>query len=518
MRKKLFLILIIVAVMAVILCACNGKGDSGDLSEPKYPMNQLPSDLLSPNGYKSVSDSFADGYKSFCFEFGKMNAAGEQRDRLTVDLQKKNYDLTFDGASNVLKKGDVEIRIRQSVAGEESKLYVSVPYDFYLRNLPAKMIDVPTFDGKLFNMPMVESESDYDAFTSVTVSLEYFEVSEQAANAFCRFMELEGYAFGKKLSECNVKVSTSVSGDKLFVKYLIDGFTSERDWETFVKALDKINFEKGSVTPIKLKIEDYEWVGEWLEKVGYSAAVPKPNSGRIKYNFVYSNKANKTVGAHVEISNFANGSAVSYCSRLISGGFKDAIWVDNEEKIKWLDIADKSQDFEWYGKFGLLLGKFVWKNDTKTFTIDLTRLAPNINDYAFDNCKNYKIVYTANNGSNPFTCIGNDYYYSISQNGTAVYRSSAPVFGDLVDIFRSQLFNAHLTAKNLAGLEVIEKSTYINRSVTIYEAVVNGELHRYTVDDLTDLTLKNEIGEKRSGEFVTKNILFEVSDFEIGQE
>lgn len=518
MRKKLFLILIVVAVMAAILCACNGKGGSGDLSEPKYPMNQLPSDLLSPNGYKSVSDSFADGYKSFCFEFGKMNAAGEQRDRLTVDLQKKNYDLTFDGASNVLKKGDVEIRIRQSVAGEESKLYVSVPYNFYLRNLPAKMFDVPTFDGKLFNMPAVESESDYDAFTSVTVSLEYFEVSEQAANAFCRFMELEGYAFGKKLSECNVKVSTSVSCDKLFVKYLIDGFTSERDWETFVKALGKINFEKGSISPVKLKTEDYEWIGEWLEKIGYSAALEKPNGKAVKYNYVYDSNAEATVGAHIEISDFSNGSAVSYCSRLVSGNFKDANWVDNEEKIKWLDIADKSQDFEWYGKFGLLLGKFVWKNDTKTFTIDLTRLAPNINDYAFDNCKNYKIVYTANNGSNPFTCIGNDYYYSISQNGTAVYRSSAPVFGDLGDIYRSQLFNAHLTAKDLAGLEVIEKSTYLNRSVTIYEAVVNGELHRYTVDDLTDLTLKNEIGEKRSGEFVTKNILFEVSDFEIGQE
>ena len=77
--------------MLFAFSACNDSSSGGERTPaPSYPMSQLPSDLLEPEGYLKVKDSYADGYRKFEFVFEDMTAAGKERQDLATRLAKKD--------------------------------------------------------------------------------------------------------------------------------------------------------------------------------------------------------------------------------------------------------------------------------------------------------------------------------------------------------------------------------------------------------------------------------------------
>ena len=94
-RNKIILVFLIVLTAASLfaLSACNESGtDGGKTPTLKYPMSQLPTDLLEPQDYLKVSDSYADGYRKFEFTFDEMTAAGKEKPYIRKTIRKSNSD------------------------------------------------------------------------------------------------------------------------------------------------------------------------------------------------------------------------------------------------------------------------------------------------------------------------------------------------------------------------------------------------------------------------------------------
>ena len=215
-RNKIILVFLIVLTAASLfaLSACNESGtDGGKTPTLKYPMSQLPTDLLEPQDYLKVSDSYADGYRKFEFTFDEMTAAGKEKTRLGDDLYEKGYERTASGAETVYTKGDTEIKLRQSSSSDGSSLFISIPYEYTVTNLPTSLWNAPLFDGKAFNAPKVTSDTTYTANTVVTISIDYFETTYEQRNAFDRYIELNKYDVGKSYGLLNVVIETSAEAD-----------------------------------------------------------------------------------------------------------------------------------------------------------------------------------------------------------------------------------------------------------------------------------------------------------------
>lgn len=511
-KSRVFIVLAALTLLCVIIAisGCNKTGVMpNDKPATKYPMNQLPADVLEPENYSGVTDNFVDGYKVFIFKFNDINAAGEQKIRLSENFEEKNYEVSYDGAVSIYEKDGVIVKLRQSVNEKGSELYVSIPYEFIVKNLPTEISYLPLFDGKLYNSPVVTVADEYESFTNVTLTFSYFDFDLKKAYAFCRYLELEGYAFGKTDGDLNVKITT-YSGDGRFdVSYVIDGFSSEREWDDFVATLKSINFERGGMQPLSLDVVSYEWINEWLSKVGYEGALNKISSGKITYAYSENSLLKITDKCAVKVEGIPLGTAISYIANLRNLSWQDSLYVDNEEKTAWTAI-DKSSSFEWYGKCGLLSGKFRYEAVSETsgnFFMDLICLAPMLNEKAKELATSYTIRFKANDAP-VFTAQGKDFSYSVVQNGTIIYRSSAPVFADIQDAGRYQLFAAHILAAKEYNLAKKETVLCLDRACTVYETVIDGVKWRYYVDDELDLTLKKE-WENASG---TTTTVFEVTE------
>ena len=513
MKKSSVLIVLAALTLLCVFIAISGCNKTvvtpNDKPATKYPMNQLPSDVLEPDNYSGVTDNFVDGYKVFIFKFNDINAAGEQKIRLSENLIEKNYECSYDGAVSIYEKDGVIVKLRQSVDEKGSELYVSIPYEFRVKNLPIEISYLPLFDGKLYNSPVVTSADEYDAFTNVTLTFSYFDFDSESTYAFCRYLELEGYAFGKTDGDLNVKIATYSVDGRFEVSYVIDGFSSEREWDDFVATLKSINFERGGMQPLSLDVDSYAWINEWLSKVGYEGALTKISSGKITYGYSENSVLKITDKCTVKVEGIPLGTAISYVTNLRNNlSWQDSLYVDNEEKTAWTSV-DKSSSFEWYGKCGLLSGKFRYEAVSETsgnFFIDLICLAPMLSEKAKELATSYTIRFKANDAPE-FTAQGKDFSYSIVQNGVIIYRSSAPIFADLNDEGRYQLFAAHIYIAKEYNLAKKETANYLGRECTVYETVIDGKTWRYYVDDELDLTLKKE-----SEESGTTTTVFEVTE------
>lgn len=515
-KSKIYIIMIALLIVCVasVAVGCNNNTVKPE-SEPqsKYPMNQLPTDLLEPAGYVSVTDSFADGFKAFIFKFNDINSAGVQKTRLSADLETDGYSVTVDGAVSEFKKDEVIIRLRQSVSEDESALYVSVPYTFIVKNLPEKINDVPLFDGKLYNVPVIKSAESYDAFTNVTLTLSYFECDAAAINAYCRYIELEGFAFGKNNGNLNVKISTVTTEETFSVQYTIDGFDSEGEWERFVKEINSINFEKGALQPVLLDASSYEWISEWLNEIGFEGALNKISGGTVTYSYSENSNFKVTDKCSIKISDVPLGTAISYVSNLRNNlNWQDSLYVDNEAKEAW-QVIDKTTSFDWYGKCGLLCGefKFVPVSETRgNFFIELVCYSSLLSESAKELAAGYTISFNVGDAM-PFTAQGENFSFKIAQNGTVLYQSSAPVFADYNDEARyKELFNAHKFIAKEHSLVKTESVILLERACTVYETEIDGVKWRYYVDDELDLTLKKE-QESISGIVTTAYKVTEIS-------
>ena len=257
--------------MLFAFSACNDSSSGGERTPaPSYPMSQLPSDLLEPEGYLKVKDSYADGYRKFEFVFEDMTAAGKEKTRLGDSLSEKGYEKTVSGAETVYTKGDTEIKLRQSSSSDGSSLFISIPYEYTVTNLPTSLWNAPLFDGKAFNAPKVTSDTTYTANTLVTISIDYFETTYEQRNAFDRYIELNKYDVGKSYGLLNVVIETSAEADNHYtVRYKVDRFGSETAWKQFVSSATGLDYQKNILSPVKFNVGEYDWIGAYLKLACY---------------------------------------------------------------------------------------------------------------------------------------------------------------------------------------------------------------------------------------------------------
>lgn len=510
--------------MLFAFSACNDSSSGGERTPaPSYPMSQLPSDLLEPEGYLKVKDSYADGYRKFEFVFEDMTAAGKEKTRLGDSLSEKGYEKTVSGAETVYTKGDTEIKLRQSSSSDGSSLFISIPYEYTVTNLPTSLWNAPLFDGKAFNAPKVTSDTTYTANTLVTISIDYFETTYEQRNAFDRYIELNKYDVGKSYGLLNVVIETSTEADNHYtVRYKVDRFGSETAWKQFVSSATGLDYQKNILSPVKFDVGEYDWIGAYLKLAGYEDLLAKPSGMNVSYSYRVSDNYSLTSSDYATVceivfSDITKLQAESYINSLVSSQaisrWQDTLYIDGTAMPVWKDI--KSNDtFTAYLRFKLILGEFSF--DGSTLTVTLERIAPSTDAEAMENGNNeYQISFIdcEKSGVYPYTAKGSDWVFSLWQNGAIVKIDgkdgycASPIFDSYEMPDFSERFSAHLHSGEM--LMPVGKDSVADRAVTVFET----DYMRYYVDS-SNLCLKIE----RISDGETDEVLFMVTEFKTGSD
>lgn len=526
-RNKIILVFLIVLTAASLfaLSACNESGtDGGKTPTLKYPMSQLPTDLLEPQDYLKVSDSYADGYRKFEFTFDEMTAAGKEKTRLGDDLYEKGYERTASGAETVYTKDDTEIKLRQSSSSDGSSLFISIPYEYTVTNLPTSLWNAPLFDGKAFNAPKVTSDTTYTANTVVTISIDYFETTYEQRNAFDRYIELNKYDVGKSYGLLNVVIETSAEADNHYtVRYKVDRFGSETAWKQFVSSATGLDYQKNILSPVKFDVGEYDWIGAYLKLAGYEDLLAKPSGMNVSYSYRVSDNYSLTSSDYATVceivfSDITKSQAVSYINSLVSSQaisrWQDTLYIDGTAMPVWQDI--KSNDtFTAYLRFKLILGEFAF--DGTQLKVTLERISPSIDSQAVENSNNdYQITFIDYDKSEagPYTAKGDDWVFSLWQNGAIVKIDGKPGYcaSPIYDSFEmpdfSERFSAHLHSGEM--LMPVGKDSVADRSVSVFET----DYMRYFVDTSLNLCLKIE----RINDGGEDELVFAVTEFKTGKD
>ena len=511
--------------MLFAFSACNDSSSGGERTPaPSYPMSQLPSDLLEPEGYLKVKDSYADGYRKFEFVFEDMTAAGKEKTRLGDSLSEKGYEKTVSGAETVYTKGDTEIKLRQSSSSDGSSLFISIPYEYTVTNLPTSLWNAPLFDGKAFNAPKVTSDTTYTANTLVTISIDYFETTYEQRNAFDRYIELNKYDVGKSYGLLNVVIETSAEADNHYtVRYKVDRFGSETAWKQFVSSATGLDYQKNILSPVKFDVGEYDWIGAYLKLAGYEDLLAKPSGMNVSYSYRVSDNYSLTSSDYATVceivfSDITKSQAVSYINSLVGSQaiskWQDTLYIDGAAMPKWQDI--KSNDtFTAYLRFKLILGEFAF--DGTQLKVTLERISPSIDSQAVENSNNdYQITFIDydKSGAYPYTAKGDDWVFSLWQNGNKVTIGgkdgycASPIYDSFEMPDFSERFSAHRNTGEM--LFFVRQDTVAGRSVSVFET----DYMRYFVDTSLNLCLKIE----RISDGGEDELVFAVTEYKTGKD
>lgn len=511
--------------MLFAFSACNDSSSGGERTPaPSYPMSQLPSDLLEPEGYLKVKDSYADGYRKFEFVFEDMTAAGKEKTRLGDSLSEKGYEKTVSGAETVYTKGDTEIKLRQSSSSDGSSLFISVPYEYAVTNLPTSLWNAPLFDGKAFNAPKVTSDTTYTANTVVTISIDYFETTYEQRNAFDRYIELNKYDVGKSYGLLNVVIETSTEADNHYtVRYKVDRFGSETAWKQFVSSATGLDYQKNILSPVKFDVGEYDWIGAYLKLAGYEDLLAKPSGMNVSYSYRVSDNYSLTSSDYATVceivfSDITKSQAVSYINSLVGSQaiskWQDTLYIDGAAMPKWQDI--KSNDtFTAYLRFKLILGEFAF--DGTQLKVTLERISPSIDSQAVENSNNdYQITFIDydKSGAHPYTAKGDDWVFSLWQYGGIVEIDgkdgycASPIYDSFEMPDFSERFSAHRNTGEM--LFFVSQDTVADRSVSVFET----DYMRYFVDTSLNLCLKIE----RISDGGEDELVFAVTEYKTGKD
>ena len=209
---------------------------------------------------------------------------------------------------------------------------------------------------------------------------------------------------------------------------------------------------------------------------------------------------------------------MSYINSLVGSQaiskWQDTLYIDGAAMPKWQDI--KSNDtFTAYLRFKLILGEFAF--DGTQLKVTLERISPSIDSQAVENSNNdYQITFIdyAKSGAYPYTAKGNDWVFTLWQNGAIVKIDgkdgycASPIYDSFEMPDFSERFSAHRNTGEM--LFFVRQDTVAGRSVSVFET----DYMRYFVDTSLNLCLKIE----RINDGGEDELVFAVTEYKTGKD
>ncbi|NLZ25277.1 MAG: hypothetical protein GX891_02320 [Clostridiales bacterium] len=465
----------------------------------KWPLSLLPDEFLPLKGFNGAEEAYSSGVKRYTMFY-----AQDVSDKFAAALEaleKAGYQRN----GNTFTNGGQTYTVTHSTVGERQSVTVSFPYDYYLGALPEEMASLPLFNGRLKEEPKSYNSGEYQSASnnSVWVTGHYFNVSEDEAMVYSKFIEINGYTAGVEAGGVKLYIildqnNSGINGE-IFVTYTMSGIPNEFKYNRMVAALENFDYELKTNPLPELDKAYYSWVNWGLDLFHASGMLPNPEE-------IYPNA--KVAGYDFYRNENAGGNGSIYCFNVTIDGMtklETKLYLESLMELGWevdelsglgyktvdeaFDIQNNASatiELKWRHLYAVC--EWTFAENGGRFTISAERSLKDFSDELLLKCGNYEIEYTFDGQT--YTATANDYNYVRSENGKDTVER-CPIFethgfGDA--------FSAHIYARGGPQGHLFTKTgeeNYLGRTVEIYMFAENDNIYLYYVDKELDITLKH---------------------------